>query len=240
MYKYLILSIFIFLLNNIGLNAQSLKQIIEKRSVISTHAKLKQPYIRSLTAELSIQTPKGEVPARLQILENIGYKLEILTKTNRSAEIMNLFGLYYLSENGKIEKVINLDMNEYIAKKGFLIINELEMMTRGDYPHERVEVFGNMDDNQKPCQAFKIRSDNPEIWSELYFDIEKFNLYKKKINYPGEDGQNITEEFTYNNYKSDKETLLYPYEFSTKFGLAKVKSIKVNLEIIANTFDPKN
>lgn len=240
MNKNLILTILFFLLNNIGLNAQSIKEILQKRSVISAQEKQKQPNIRSLTAELTIQTPKGEVPARLQILENIGYKLEILTKTNRSAEIMNLFGLYYLSENGKIEKVINLDMNEYIAKKGFLIINELEMMTRVDYPRERVEVFGNMDDNQKPCQAFKIRSDNPEIWTELYFDFEKFNLYKKKINYPGEDGQNITEEFTYNNYKSDKETLLYPYEFSTKFGLAKVKSIKVNLEIVPNTFDPKN
>lgn len=240
MYKNLILTILFILLNNIGLNAQSIKEILQKRSVISAKEKQKQPNIRSLTAELSIQTPKGEVPARLQILENIGYKLELLTKTNKSAVIMNLFGLYYLSENGKIEKVINLDMNEYIAKKGFLIINELENMSKDDYPQDRIEAFGNIDNNQKPCQAFKLRSENPEIWTELYFDFDKFNLYKKNLIYPGEDGQKITEEYTFNNYKSDKETLLYPYEFSTKFGLAKVKSIKVNLEIVPNTFDPKN
>ncbi len=240
MYKNFILAILFILLNNIGLNAQSIKEILQKRSVTSSQEKQKQPNIRSLTAELSIQTPKGEVPARLQILENIGYKLEILTKTNRSAVIMNLIGLYYLTENGKIEKAIDKNMNEYIAKKGLLVINEVEDMSKDNYPHDRIEVFGNIDNNQKPCHAFKIRSENPEIWTELYFDFEKFNLYKKSFIYPGEDGQQITEEYTYNNYKSDKETLLYPYEFSTKFGLAKVKSIKVNTEIIPNVFDPKN
>lgn len=237
MYKRITLS-FALVILVCGLNAQSLNDIIHKRQLVSEKDKHNRSETRSITLDLVITTPSGDVPAKLQILENIGYRLELLSKTNKSAQIINLKGIYNVGENGKLTEEIAIDSREYQAKKSFLIIDELEYMTRDEFPKDRIEMMGNVDlSSGFPCHAFRIRSENPEIFQEFYFDIEKFNLIKKTINYSAADGSPVVEQYTFNNYKLDKETLLYPFEFSTKFGLAIVKSIKLNTDMTPRAFE---
>jgi hypothetical protein len=223
----------------IGLQAQSLREILNKKQVISIQDKDKrvQKNIHFLTMELVITTPKGEVPARLIIMENYGYKLYLISKTNKSAEILNQTGYYRLGETGKMEKESSLHTQEYIAKKIFLKTNEMEEYLRIDFQQNGIEIMGTMDANNMPSHSFKIRYENPMISSDLFFDMENLNLIKKTINFQAEDGTPISEEYTYSYKNTAKELLSYPSEFSTCFGLAKVKSVSENTEINPNEFD---
>lgn len=236
MTKIIILS---FLVLSANLYSQSFDDFMHKRQIKSMDHKASSHEQKAYEMELTIKTDKGEVPARLRVFNNLGYKLEILTKENKSAEIMNTTAYYLLDINGKPTTVHQNQSFEYLNKKWLMLFDEIEDMTRSDFPKDRIEIFGTGDYEGRICQLFKLRDENPEVYSVFYFDIEHIDLVKRTTNYMSPDGVQREDIQTYANYKVDKDIKRYPTEFSTVLGKATVKSIKLISNFNIADFQPK-
>jgi hypothetical protein len=241
MKKY-IFYIFVLLFISGGLNAQQLRDILIKNNQ-TYRQDFNNKDIRTLSMELIIKTPKGEVPARLIISDNIGYKLTLLSKSNQSEEIVNQKAMYLIDENGKPTKNAQIGSNEYTAKKDLLKINPIAEFIKDDFPQERIEYMGVVEGikGARQCHGFRVRDENFDNLQELFFDIEKFKLIKKIHNYTAIDGSYASEVSTYMKYIIENEfNFSYASEFSTIFGMATVSSIKINKDNINPAeFDPR-
>lgn len=211
--------------------SQTLQEIVNKRNQIqSIHQK--KIDLNTVYMDLVILTPKGEeIPAKLSIKNRIGYKLELLTKTGKNFESINKEGYYVYSEKDKSKDIKDPQTTTYQSKKSLMIIDELKNSLDPSGAPFPLEHMGQMDVDGTPCYAYRSRTENNEVYSELYIDITNLQVIKKVMFFPAPDGSPAEETILYKNFIKDKEGNFYPSEFNTKFGLAKVKSYKKNVPL---------
>jgi len=195
----------------------------------------KMQSILSMEMDLVITTPKGDVPAKIKLKNGMAYRFEIGDKTAKNIKIINQRGLFEINPSKNDKSVKGVETLEYEAQKGMTYLYEL-LGYKMQGKEDKLEFMGSDKLDGLPVYVFKIRTENPELYTIYYLDEVKRSIIKKTIFYPTNEGaKEITT--TYSKYLKSNYGVMYPSEFSTEYGMAKVKSIKFNSEINDKEFE---
>ena len=191
--------------------------------------------VRTLVIDLEIQTAQGTLPAKIKIINEIGYKLEMTQKNTRYFEIVSSEGYSIYNPVTNAKEIHRPESKEYKVRQFLTKIFPLKDYNNPAFK-SNLEINGKEEIEGKPCFVYKMMLDGPETYNLYYIDEVTFQIVKVKSIYTNEKGESKEFEYGYSNFQKAKDGSYYPLSISTPFGIATVKSYQFDEPVGGNEF----